>query len=316
MKKHIEETIEMYEAYDPPLTKQKDHDDFWDKTLQQAQQRPLNDRWEKIEYPIKEIEAYQVTYEGADETPIHANYIVPRDHHSNLPCLIIFHGYGGHKKSISVYMKWLIQGYAVLAVDSRGHGESPDHAKYPTDTMGTWVTRGILDKQTYYYRHVYVDAVRAIDVVCTRPEIDQKRIAIMGGSMGGGITLAVASLDDRPKLAIADMPNMCDLGLAIQQKTEGSLTYIEDFLHRYPQHWDQVYQTLTYFDNLNHVEHIKCRIRLSVGLKDPVCPPMPIFGVYRQIKAPKSIEIFPFTGHDTDIMEHHDNTLAYVNAYL
>lgn len=316
MKRHLEQTIEQLENYKPELTKQPDHDAFWRTTIQQAQEKPLHAHFKDVPYPIQDIQAYEVTYNGFDETPIHAHYILPRTHQADLPCIIIFHGYGGHKKSIAHYMKWLIQGYAVMAVDCRGHGNSPDYSDYTTDRMASWVAKGILDKEEYYYRKVYVDGVRAVDFVCSRPEIDHDRIAVMGGSMGGGTTLAVAALDDRPKLAIADMPNMCDLGLAIKQKTEGSLVVMDDFLHRYPECMDQVYATLTYFDHLNHAQNIKCRIRLSAGLKDPVCPPMPIFGVYNHIQAPKSIEVYPFTGHDMDIMNHIDKTLVFMNNYL
>ncbi len=241
---------------------------------------------------------------------------MPREYAGKLPCLIIFHGYGANKHSVSDYMKWLIQGYAVIAIDCRGQGRSGDFSSYTSDEMGTWVTKGILKKEEYYYRKVYMDGVRAIDFACSRPEIDEERIAVMGASMGGGITLAVAALDDRPKLAIADVPNMCDLALALEQKLEGSLTKVESFLQRHPEYTEQVFANLTYFDNLNHVENITCRTRISVGLKDLICPPMTIFGIYNLIQAPKSIEVYPFSGHNVATVHHIDKTLQYVNEHL
>jgi cephalosporin-C deacetylase len=210
----------------------------------------------------------------------------------------------------------LIQGYAVIAIDVRGQGETGDYSHYSSDALGSWVTKGILDNEEYYYRKVYMDGVRVIDFACSRDEIDPERIGLMGASMGGGITLAVAALDDRPKLAVADIPNMCDLGLAIQQKFEGSLTFVESFLHRYPKKIERVYETLSYFDNLNLVQKISCRTRMSVGLKDLICPPQPIFGVYNHVKAPKSLEVYPFSGHDVSMVSHIDKTIAYVNQHL
>lgn len=316
MMRHIQTTVQELEKYKPSLTKKADHDSFWKRSLEEARSKPLQETLREMEYPIKQIQAFELTYHGFDETPIHAYYIVPRNHQGNLPCIIHFHGYGVHKGSVSNYMKWLIQGYAVIAVDCRGQGRSGDYSTYSSDELGTWVTKGILDKEEYYYRKVYIDSVRAVDFACSRPEIDSKRIAIMGGSMGGGITLAVAGLDDRPKLAIADVPNMCDIGLAMQQKFEGSLTHVERFLHRHPEYIDLVYDNLTYFDNLNLAGNIKCRIRMSAGLKDLVCPPQPIFGVYNQIEAPKSIVVLPFSGHDTNIVDHIDQTIEFVNQYL
>ncbi|WP_084781947.1 acetylxylan esterase [Bacillus niameyensis] len=316
MMRHINNLVKELEAYKPELTKKGDHDSFWKRSLYEARKRPLNEILRDLEYPIKQAQAFELNYHGFDETPIQAYYIVPRDHEGHLPCIVFFHGYGGSKGSVSDYMKWIIQGYAVMAVDCRGQGRSGDFSNYSSDEMGTWVTKGILDKEEYYYRKVYIDSVRAIDFACSRPEIDSERIAIMGGSMGGGITLAVAGLDQRPKLAVADVPNMCDLGLAMQQKFEGSLTYVEKFLHRHPEYIEQVYDNLTYFDNLNHAGNIRCRIRMSAGLKDLICPPKPIFGVYNHIDAPKSIEVLPFSGHDTNIVSHIDHTIAFVNQYL
>ncbi|CAG9621153.1 acetylxylan esterase [Sutcliffiella rhizosphaerae] len=316
MLRHIEETRRQLESYSPSLTKQPDHDEFWEKTLKEVGGCALHEKVERISYPIKQINAYDVSYHGFDDTPIKAFYITPAKIEERVPCIIIFHGYAGHKNSVSHYMKWLIQGYAVLAVDCRGQGRTGDYSRYTSDEMGTWVTKGILDKEEYYYRKVFMDGVKAIDFVCNREEVDKERIALMGASMGGGIALAVAALDDRPKLAVADVPNLCDIPLAMKLKFEGSLTVVEQFLHRHPENIEKVYTTLTYFDNLNLCERIKCRVRMTVGLKDLICPPMSIFGVYNSIKAPKSIEVFPFSGHDMAIIEHLDKTLAYVNEHL
>ncbi|WP_165767948.1 acetylxylan esterase [Virgibacillus indicus] len=313
---HIKQTIEELKSYQPERTSKPDHHDFWSQTLSEAKKKPLRAKLTDLNYPIKQITAYELTYHGFDETPIHAHYILPKEHNEKLPCLLFFHGYSMSKHSVSNYMQWLIQGYAVIAVDCRGQGKSGDFSSYTSDSLGTWVTKGILDKEEYYYRKVYTDGVRAIDFACSRPEIDPDRIGVIGGSMGGGITLAVAALDDRPKLAIADMPNMCDIPLAIEQKFEGSLTFVEKFLHQYPEHIELVYENLTYFDNLNLSESITCKTRISQGLKDLICPPMPAFGVYNLITAPKSMEIYPFTAHDMSMVEHVDKTIEFVNENL
>lgn len=313
---HIEETIQQMKEYYPPITKQEDHDAFWERTLRETRNKALHSELKELDYPIKQITAYELSYHGFDETPIQAYYITPKKYESKLACIIFFHGYAGHKNSVSHYMKWLIQGYAVIAVDCRGQGRTGDYSRYTSDEMGTWVTKGILDKEEYYYRKVFMDSVRAIDFACSREEIDEERIAIMGASMGGGITLAVAALDSRPKLAIADVPNMCDIRLTMKQKFEGSFTVVEKFLHRHPHYMESVYKTLSYFDNANNCANITCRTRISVGLKDLICPPMPIIGVYNLISAEKSLEVYPFTGHDMAINSHLDKTLQFVNDFL
>src|SRR6266851_2312235 len=66
-----------------------------------------------------------------------------------------------------------------------------------------WMTQGIRDPQDYYYRHAYADAVRALELLANRDEVDEKRLAVTGFSQGGGMALAVAALSERPILAMA-----------------------------------------------------------------------------------------------------------------
>jgi cephalosporin-C deacetylase len=56
------------------------------------------------------------------------------------------------------------------------------------------MTQGILDPATYYYRRLITDAVRAVEAVRSHPAVDPQRIAVTGGSQGGALTLAAASL--------------------------------------------------------------------------------------------------------------------------
>ena len=44
------------------------------------------------------------------------------------------------------------------------------------------MTRGILAPQTYYYRRLLTDAVRAVEAARSHPAIDPAHIAVTGGS--------------------------------------------------------------------------------------------------------------------------------------
>src|SRR6476660_1758142 len=121
------------------------------------------------------------------------------------------------------------------------------------------MTQGIRDPQKYYYRHVYADAVRALEVLARREEVDAKRLAITGGSQGGGITLAVAALSDRPILALPDIPFLCDYRRAIAITPAGPYPEIPQFLKQFPDQLEPAMRTLSYCDNLNLAPMIKCR---------------------------------------------------------
>jgi cephalosporin-C deacetylase len=307
---------ELWKDYVPESTRESDFDAFWEENKLESKKQPLEVRLTDIPYPISNINAQKLAFKGFNGTDIAGFYLKPESVKENLPCLLVLHGYGGNKGSIAYYAKYLMMGYAVVALDTRGHGESAN-GSYPAGGTGSWVTQGILDPSTYYYRHVYMDVIRAMDVIETLPELDHERIVIYGASMGGGIALAVAGLDNRASFVIADVPNMCDLPLAIQLKMEGSLVSVEQFLRQYPNQLKQVFKTLSYFDNKNLVENINCPVRFSAGGKDPICPPQTIYGVYNLITTEKDIIFYPFSGHDLPgSISHTDHLITMLSEYV
>jgi cephalosporin-C deacetylase len=300
----------------PVSTRESDFDAFWDETKLESKNQPLGVRFSKLSYPISNIIVQKLGFKGFNGSDITGFYLKPDTTNEKLPCLLVLHGYGGNKGSIADYAKYLMMGFAVVALDTRGHGESAN-GSYPAGGTGSWVTQGILDPLTYYYHHVYMDVIRAMDVMETLSELDPERIAIYGVSMGGGIALAVAGLDNRASFVIADVPNMCDLPLAIQLKMEGSLVHVEQFLRQYPDQLKQVFKTLSYFDNKNLAKHISSRVRISAGGKDLICPPQTIYGVYNLIKAEKDILFYPFSGHDLPgSVSHTDYLVKVLSEYV
>ena len=78
------------------------------------------------------------------------------------------------------------------------------------------MTRGIEDPATYYYRRLFTDAVRAVDAARTLEAVDPDRVAVVGGSQGGGTALAVAGLVPDLRGLVAQVPFLCDFPRAIR----------------------------------------------------------------------------------------------------
>jgi cephalosporin-C deacetylase len=191
------------------------------------------------------------------------------------------------------------QGIAVMTMDTRGqNGLSEDHAAYPGGHFSGWMTKGIREPRAYYYRYVYADAVRALEVLASMEEVDEERIAATGVSQGGGITLAAAALSDRVVLALADIPFLCDYRRAIEITPLAPYTEISSFLKTNPGEYERVIRTLSYCDNLNLAPWIKCRTVVCNCLWDDICPPSTIFGVYNHIAGEKSMEVYPYHKHE------------------
>lgn len=218
---------------------------------------------------------------------------------AKLPCIVCYHGYSGGKGLAEHYAPWVLMGLAVFAVDIRGQGgETGNYLLQEEGMTRGWMNQGIVDKERSYYKAITVDAIRAAEWAAVQPEVDAERLAVAGGSQGGGLALLVGALSPAPKLIIADIPNMCRMDYGLLHAT-GSLTEAAAFVSRFPEQLDRVLETLSYFDVMNLADRITAPVHVSVSLKDTVCMPETIFPVYRRIQADKTIKIYPFNDHST-----------------
>ncbi|MFN3982995.1 MAG: dienelactone hydrolase family protein [Caldilinea sp.] len=87
------------------------------------------------------------------------------------------------------------QGYAALCIDHWLFGERRGRTESELFKLMLW--RG----QVLWGMMVY-DSIRALDYLCTRPEVDASRIATLGLSMGSTMAWWVAALDERIKVCI------------------------------------------------------------------------------------------------------------------
>lgn len=316
----VDMPLEELKKYKPLQTKKGDFSKFWEETKNISKVQPLNEEIKKIGYIASEIETYKVFYDGFGGARICGYYLLPKIKGPH-PAILWFHGYGGNKGNISSYLKWVLLGYAVLAIDVRGqNGESIDNKVYPAPSCVGYMTKGIFGKEDYYYRGVYMDCVRAVDFLSTRKEIDMARLCVTGASQGGGLSLATAALDLRPKLVISEIPYLCHYGRAIEWAEEAkNVTYLEfiPLIKNHPERVQDMYDTLSYFDNLNLCSLIKARTVISVALKDLICPPSTAFAVYNNIHSEKYIEIMPFYEHSLETaIRFEEKKLEYVKKYL
>jgi cephalosporin-C deacetylase len=178
-------------------------------------------------------------------------------------------------------------------------GDTPDrepdggNAQHPG-----FMTRGILDPATYYYRRVVADAVRAVEAARSHPAVDTSRVAFTGGSQGGAITLMVAGLVPDLIGALPDVPFLCHYRRSLELASGGPYPEIEHYLKVHRNHVDQVFRTLSYFDGLNFAARANAPSLFSVGLLDVICPPSTVYAAYNHYAGPRSIEVYEFNGHE------------------
>jgi len=294
----IDMPLEKLKVYTPALTRRKDFATFWAGVTRAALKQPLHVMLTPEKYPAKGVRVSAASYDGFECGRV-AGWLLEPERPGRYPALVVYHGYSGCSPCVFNLLPWALQGFVVLAVDCRGqNGRSTDAAAYPEGHRPGYMTAGILDKNTYYYRYVYADGVRAVELAASLESVDPHRIGVTGVSQGGGLALAAAALaPDRVKFAAPCVPYLCHYRRAVDI-AEYPYREIADYLRAWPQRYDRVMETLSYFDNMNLAGRIRGQVLISVGLCDLICPPSTIFAVINRMKCKREVVVYPCSGHE------------------
>jgi cephalosporin-C deacetylase len=170
------------------------------------------------------------------------------------------------------------------------------------------MAHGLTDKEQFYMLNLYLDAIRAVDVIATLPEVDENKIVAHGLSQGGALSIVASALSGKIKKAYPVVPSYSCLEKRVEAGS-GVFKAVQNYLRRYPEHTNKVMETLSYFDINNIVSLLKVPTDYFLGLADPICLPPFVYSAYAHTKAPKKISISPFTQHEIT-REYFDSLLV------
>ncbi|WP_413354232.1 acetylxylan esterase [Microbacterium sp. 1P06AB] len=291
--------------YRPEIRIPADFDDFWSSTVAGAREVGGSPVVTPIETPLRGIDAFDVTFPGFAGDPVKGWLLLPAQRDGALPAVVEFNGYGGGRGLPFERLGWAASGYAHFFMDTRGQGSAWGSGGATADPHGAgpafpgFMTRGIDDPETYYYRRVFTDAVRAIDAVRSLPEVDAARVAVCGGSQGGGIAIAAAALSDDLVAAMPDVPFLCHFERAVGMTGRDPYEEVARYLAVHRGAEERVFETLSYFDGVSFAARAQAASLFSVALLDPICPPSTVFAAFNAwAGADKEIEVFPFNEHE------------------
>lgn len=296
--------LEQLQSYKPERSEPADFDAFWSTTLQEARSYPLNASFEKVDYGLRIFDTYDVTFSGYGGQPVKGWFIVPTTRSGPLPCVVEYLGYGGGRGLPLNWLTWPSAGYATLLMDTRGQGSSwspgdtPDIPDGANPFFPGFMTQGVLDPKSYYYRRVYTDGVRAVEAARSHEAVDASKVVVTGGSQGGGITIAVSGLVNDLAGSMPDVPFLCHFSRAITLIGTAPYSEITRYLSIHRDKSDRVLRTLSYHDGMNFAARTNAPTLYSVGLMDQVCPPSTVYAAYNQVTAPKDIRIYSYNEHE------------------
>jgi len=314
------------ETYRPEVAEPADFDAFWHRTLAEARRFDAAPTLTRVDSPLSEVEVYDVTFPGFGGDPIKAWFLVPAERpgseQTRLPTVVEYNGYGGGRGFPHERLAWVASGYAYLFMDTRGQGSVWGSGGDTADPHGSgpatpgFMTRGIQSPDDYYYRRVFTDAVRAIDAVRTLDRVDPERVAVCGGSQGGGIALAAAGLTQGLIGAMPEVPFLCHFERAVGMTDNDPYHEVVRYLSVHRDLVEQTFATLAYFDGVNFAKRATAPAIFSVGLLDPICPPSTVFAARNHYAADAEIEVYPFNEHEGGQGYHFERQAAWLARQL
>ena len=306
-----------------PADKQSDFDSFWQSAKDELASIEASDEPVLTKIDSKSTDkrtVYLVEFKSVsngDGTPVTVRgyYAEPNDGKKH-PVIMHYQGYdSGYRPGGQDATPWCFNGdgddlsanYAEFILSTRGQSinnrpasdRADGIARDFTNEYGDWFAYNFGDKNKYYYRGAYMDVVRAIDFMASRPTSDMTNLFAEGQSQGGAFTYAAAALSGREFKAIApgiafmgDFPDYFELAnwpAEVARANQGTMTDAEMFAF------------LSYFDTKNLATKISDKVAViaTIGVQDNVCPPHTNIAPYNNLAAGtvKEISFNPENAH-------------------
>jgi cephalosporin-C deacetylase-like acetyl esterase len=193
----------------------------------------------------------------------------------------------------------------VITLEIGVHGLPVNLPQSVYDSLGAGALNGYWlfnfdNKETYYYRRIYLGCVRANDFLAARPMWNGQDLVVMGASQGGQLAIVTAALDPRVTGLSATHPAFCDVAAELRGRAGGwPHPFLPDPATGRPsaQATPAKIATATYYDTVNFARRLKVPGFYIWGYNDETCPPTSTFAAYNVITARKQLAVEFEQGH-------------------
>lgn len=314
----FEMPLEALYRYEGRNERPADFDEYWDRAV--AEMEALGTGCELIPAArtFPGVECFEMYFTGVGGARIHCRYARPARRDGKVPAVCMFHGYSGSCGEFAPMLTWVAAGFAAASMSCRGQGGlSEDPIPVKGNTLHGHIIRGLddPDPDKLYYRNVYLDTAQMARIVMAMDEVDETRVGALGGSQGGGLTLACAALTPKLNRAAPRCPFLCDYRRVYEMDldVDAYAELREYFRHSDPQHRreGEIFEKLGYIDNQHLAPRIRAEVKMFTGLMDTICPPSSQFAAYNKIPGKKSVELYPDFFHE-DYPNQYDVALEFM----
>ena len=163
-------------------------------------------------------------FQTFDLAELHASFDMPTGVPAPVPAVLLLHGYGEDRTVWRNFTGQLLsRGWAVMALDLRGHGESKTKNQRPIQPSQEWRTSS----------HEFpVDLDPALDWLKARPRIDTQKIVVIGADVGANLALIASGRFPEVRTVVAIKPSLAEsfamAGSALDFQPRSALIIVAD----------------------------------------------------------------------------------------
>ena len=276
-----------------------DFDEFWDRQKAELAKVAMNPKLTPVESKNDAIECFDVQLDCLGGAPVSGYFGRPKTAKAkSLPAILYVHGAGVRSSSLGNAVSGA--GHGMLAMDINAHGiPNGKPAAFYADVNGGQLAnyrhRGRENRETIYFRGMFLRLIRAIDFLTSQPEWNGKTLAVIGHSQGGGQALAAGGLDNRVTFIGVGVPAICDHSGKVSGRINGWPKLVPDGEDGKPV--PSILEAARYVDSVNMASRAKAEAIMSIGFIDVTCPPTTCYAAYNQLKGKKQVINEPAMGH-------------------
>lgn len=288
----------------PGFQEPEDFMSWWQGQIAAMRAVPANAVLEQVESSVEGIRTWKLEIPMHEGNPVRGYLAIPEGSSpGSLPIFFYAHPAGSATSIHTHATARRAAGFAkkgAIGLDINAHGILDDapaeyYAQKDTSELLLYQERPVRDRDSYYFRLMFLRLVRALDYLCTLPEWDGKRVLIRGESQGGAQSFALAGLDSRVTAVVATVPAMTDLGGSLKDRQCGWPYQLKPMVPL-SSHGRAV---LPYFDGALFLKHFKGELFVEAGLIDVTCPPCAVVAGFNNSPSEhKQIYYWPGRGHN------------------
>lgn len=274
---------------------------FWNKALKASAKCPLKPEITPLpKYSTDSVSVYLVKLNVDDKGRFIYGYLAKPKAEGKYP--VLFSPPGAGSRRIEPSFDYAKRGFISLNIEIHGLNPELPEEEYNQlrKTKNNYSYRGIANRDTYYYKDVYVGCSRAVDFLCSLPEFDGHHVAVTGGSQGGALTIVTAALNPKVTCLAAFYPALSDVLGFLHQRAGGWPHFFSNKEAEARLNGTSVEaaaKTLGYYDVVNFARQLKVPGFYSFGYCDNTCSPTSVWSVINSITAPKTVVITPTSAH-------------------